>query len=192
MTCYLIRHGKDDDTVRGGWSLSSLTDEGRIQVESLTEHITRNQNELKIEKLFSSDLPRAMQTAQPIATALNLEVKAMPEFRETNNGILAGMPNAIADEKYPGVYWSALGWEESYPQGESPRVFYERIKAAWKQFSEMILVDNQNVVLVTHGGVINVICSLINGRDYSNKDKAEYIPHAVMIPLVYSQSVWHR
>lgn len=27
MTCYLLRHGKDDDTLRGGWSDAPLTAE---------------------------------------------------------------------------------------------------------------------------------------------------------------------
>ena len=31
MTCYLVRHGKDDDTVRGGWSEQPLSDEGKAQ-----------------------------------------------------------------------------------------------------------------------------------------------------------------
>ena len=35
MTCYLVRHGKDDDTVRGGWSEQPLSDEGKAQAEAL-------------------------------------------------------------------------------------------------------------------------------------------------------------
>lgn len=30
MICYLVRHGKDDDSVRGGWSKSPLSDEGIV------------------------------------------------------------------------------------------------------------------------------------------------------------------
>ena len=35
MICYLVRHGKDDDTVRGGWSQQPLTDEGKVQAAEL-------------------------------------------------------------------------------------------------------------------------------------------------------------
>ena len=123
MICYLIRHGKDDDTLRGGWSHSGLTDEGILQVRNLASYINENKNELKIARLFSSDLPRAIQTAQPISALLNLEIEVMPEFRETNNGVLAGMPNNLADKKYPGLYWNTLGWERSISARRKPAYF---------------------------------------------------------------------
>ena len=188
MICYLIRHGKDDDNVRGGWSNSGLTAGGNLQVKILVDYIIENKNELKVEKLFSSDLPRAIETIMPISTALNLEVEFKPEFRETNNGVFAGMPNDIANEKYPGLFWNTLDWDEPYPQGESPRIFYERIKTAWEKFSEKILKENKNIILVTHGGVINVIYTLIEGTIFSNKMKMERINHAIMMPLKYSNA----
>ena len=137
-----------------------MTDEGKVQVKNLVDYISESNNDLRIEKIYSSDLPRAIETALPIASELNLEVVYLPEFRETNNGVLAGMSHDIADEKYPGLYWNRLEWDEPYPEGESPRVFYERIKMAWGQFSEVIIKENKNVVLVSHGGVMNVISTL--------------------------------
>ena len=190
MICYLIRHGKDDDSVRGGWSNSGLTAEGKMQVRNLADYIGKNKNELNIDRLFSSDLPRAAETALPISEVLGLEVDFRPEFRETNNGVLAGMPNDIANEKYPGLYWRTLEWDEAYPQGESPRIFYERIKTAWENFSDRILNENKSVILVTHGGVINVIYCLIENKPFSNKMHSENIAHAVMIPLKYKNNSW--
>jgi len=192
MICYLIRHGKDDPSVRGGWSQSSLTSEGRLQAETLADYIKKNNDELKIERLFSSDLPRAIETALPISANLNLEMELKPEFRETNNGIFAGMPNDIANKKYPGLFWNTLDWDEPYPQGESPRIFYERIMNAWAKFSEIIINENKNVILVTHGGVINVIFSIVENMSFSNKAKMERINHATLIPLQYYANVWKR
>ena len=181
MICYLIRHGKDDETIRGGWSKASLSDEGRLQAINLAKII--RESELMIDKLFSSDLPRAIETAKPIAKILNLETNLKPEFRETNNGLLAGMPHELASKKYPGLFWSTLGWDEPYPQGESPHGFYKRIKTAWEEFSIEILKENKNVILVTHNGVINVIFSLIENRPFSNKSNMEKVPHATIVPL---------
>ncbi|MCL1997151.1 MAG: phosphoglycerate mutase family protein [Turicibacter sp.] len=191
MICYLVRHGKDDDSVRGGWSNSDITEEGITQVINLVDYIVKKKNELKIERLFSSDLPRAVQTVEPISVALGIKIEYKAEFRETNNGLLAGMPNNIAEEKYPGLYWNSLKWDESYPQGESPRGFYERIKVAWEQFSNMVLRNNQNVILVSHSGVINVIYTLIDGTSFSTKTN-ESVPYATMIPLKFSNGVWIR
>ena len=190
MVCYLIRHGKDDATVRGGWSMSGLTDEGKAQVDDLVAHIRENKEALRIEKVYASDLPRAAETAVPIATALQLEVDFIPEFRETNNGVFAGMPHSVADKLYPGVVWSALKWDEPYPQGESPRTFYERIKTAWEKFSDTIIKENKNIVLVSHGGVMNVIFSLVNNAPFSNKTNYERISHATIIALTYDGRRW--
>ena len=185
MICYLVRHGQDDPTVRGGWSMASLTDEGQKQVANLAGYISANKDELRIERLFSSDLPRAVETATPISIALNIKIELTPQFRETNNGLLAGMPNDIATRKYPGLFWSALDWDEPYPEGESPREFYQRVESAWESFSQQIAQQNKNVMLVTHQGVINVLCAVVGGTIYSNKAKMKPIEHAAIIPLRY-------
>lgn len=167
MICYLVRHGKDDDSVRGGWGNSPLTDVGVSQVHELVKHFRAL--DTHIEAIYSSDLPRAMQTAEILSSALQLPVYEKPEFRETNNGLLAGMDNHIASQRFPGLYWSALEWEQCYPGGESPCTFFERISTAWSTFKQELKAKNCNVILVTHGGVINVIRCIENGITYSNK-----------------------
>lgn len=186
MICWLCRHGMDDDTVRGGWSRQPLTAEGVLQAEALAELVT--ERNLQIRHIYSSDLPRALQTAQPVAARLGLPVTPLPEFREVNNGALAGMKNELAVQLYPGLYWNTLGWEEEYPQGESPWAFYERIAGAWAAFQQTILAQNENVLLVTHSGVLHVILSLINGQAYSNRTPHQRIPHARLIALSRGES----
>ena len=188
MICYLVRHGKDDDTVRGGWSQQPLTDEGKAQTDELANFVQKSN--LEIKHIYSSDLQRAMQTAQPVSDKLHLPVIPMPEFREVNNGDLAGMKNHLASKLYPGLYWSTLEWEQRYPGGESPREFYERISTAWDTFQKMVLEQNENVMLVTHGGVINVILSIVNGAKYSNKASKRKIRNAELIVLEYQGKDW--
>jgi len=188
MTCYLVRHGKDDDTVRGGWSQQPLTDEGTLQAAELAEFVKKNG--LAIQKIYSSDLLRAMQTAQPVAEKLHLPVIPMPEFREVNNGDLAGMKNELAAERYPGLYWNTLGWTQRYPGGESPCEFYARISTAWEAFQKEILERNENVLLVTHGGVMRVILSVVKGETYSNHSTPRKIRNAELIALKYQNGEW--
>ena len=188
MICYLVRHGKDDDTVRGGWNGQPLTEEGKTQADELAGFVQRS--DLEIKHIYSSDLLRAMQTAQSVADKLHLPIIQMPEFRETNNGSLAGMKNELANKMYPGLYWNTLGWEQKYPGGESPRDFYERVSTAWDAFQKMVLEQNENVMLVTHGGVINVILSIVNGEKYSNKTAMRKIRNAELIALEYQGTGW--
>lgn len=188
MICYLVRHGKDDNTVRGGWSKHPLTDEGIAQAADLASIVQKN--DLGIRHLYSSDLLRAMQTVQPVAEKLHLPVIPMPEFREVDNGVLAGMKNELAEEMYPGLYWNTLGWDQRYPGGESPSAFFERISRAWDVFQKEILERNENVLLVTHGGVINVILSIVNGEKYSNKTPPRKIRNAELLALKYQSGEW--
>ena len=182
MICYLIRHGKDDDSVRGGWSNSSLTDEGILQVKRLSEKILSD-NQIHIEEIYTSDLPRARQTADFLSEALSIPVIEAPEFRETNNGVLAGIDNMLAEKQYPGLYWSTLDWDEPYPDGESPHQFYNRIADAWRRFKKEVCEHHHNVALVTHGGVINVIQYIENNILYSNKAKPFSIGYAEIIRI---------
>ncbi len=182
MICYLVRHGKDDDSVRGGWSSAPLSDEGVTQVEQLAAKIVAA-GKLNIGMIYSSDLLRARQTADLLSAALAIPVREMPEFRETNNGVLAGVDNLVASRDYPGLYWGALEWEQPYPDGESPCQFYNRISDAWNNFKRDIQGMYYNVILVTHGGVINVIACIENGIVYSNKETPFPIGNAEMIDI---------
>lgn len=190
MRCYLIRHGKDDDTIRGGWSQAPLTSDGITEVESLSEWIANHREQYAIKHIYSSDLCRAVQTAQILANIIQLPVSFLPAFRETNNGNLAGLDNALALVRYPDLFWNQLEWEQCYPNGESPKQFYERILNAWMCFSEEILKNNENVALITHGGVIQVILSIVQGTVYSNKQLQKPVPHASCITLQYDDGHW--
>lgn len=188
MICYLVRHGKDDDTLRGGWSQQPLTDEGEAQAAELADFVQKSG--LGIQQIYSSDLLRAMQTAQIVADSLRLPIAPKPEFREANNGNLAGMKNELAAEQYPGLYWNTLAWEQQYPGGESPKEFYERIRCAWDVLQKDILERNENVMLVTHGGVMHVILSIVKGEIYSNQASPRKIRNAELIALKYQSGKW--
>lgn len=103
----LMRHGADDDSRLGGWSNAKLSKVGIEQVRRASEQITQ----LNICHIFSSDLPRAKETAEIISKRLHLNITFLEEFREANNGDLAGMLKEEAKAEYPGLYWSALDWE---------------------------------------------------------------------------------
>lgn len=174
---YLMRHGKDDETRFGGWSAFGLTDAGRIQVEKSAEALVGK----GISHIFSSDLPRARETAEIAGKKLSLDVSLLPEFREVNNGVLAGMPKEKASENYPGLYFASLGFDEPYPNGESPKAFFERIHDAWASFKAFTADSGMTPLLVTHGGVINVILCIENGTKFTNKVLMYKTPYAGII-----------
>lgn len=183
MIIYLVRHGQDDDTCRGGWSNHALTSEGIQQSENLAIELYNNKNKYNITKIYSSDLIRAQQTAKILADKIDIPIHFTSEFREVNNRDLAGLKNEIANIKFPNLYWRKLEWDEHYPNGESPKEFYERIKSAWNKLIKTEKNNKGNIILVTHGGVINIIKSINLNQEYSNKIRYKGIESASLIPI---------
>lgn len=165
-----VRHGKDDDKYRGGWSDLDLIPEGVEQAKRLAKHLGENSSDYRITYILSSDLQRAVTTAQLISAELGIPIQQESRIREINNGDLAGMPNDAAEAEYPNLYFSSLAMNESYPNGESPRDFCKRITAWFSEFSTHCRDMNGNALIVTHGGVINVVYHLIKGMEWSNKN----------------------
>ncbi len=173
----LMRHGVDDDCRLGGWSDAKLSKVGIEQVRLAVEKIAQSD----IRHIFASDLVRAKETAEIVAEQLHLSITFLKAFRETNNGDLAGMLKEEAQIAYPGLYWSALDWEQPYPNGESPGLFYERVKTAWVSFKKVVEHLDGNVLLITHGGVIDVILCYENGKIYTNKRQTYTLGNAEMV-----------
>ncbi len=172
MNIIFVRHGKEDDNYRGGWSNLDLTPEGVLQAEKMAEYLSENRNNYNISHIITSDIKRALTTAEIVAKKLKIPVSKAENLREINNGSLAGMPNSEADILYPGLYFNLLDMSEKYPNGESPVEFYERIKLWLSNFIEEHKNDTGNIMVVTHGGVINIIYHIINDVEWSNKNNA--------------------
>lgn len=172
MKVIFVRHGKDDDRYRGGWSDLDLMPEGMEQAKKLAKYLKENNHRYHIARILSSDLRRTMTTASFIAEELGLEIQKEPRLRETNNGELAGMWNETALARYPGLFFNSLKMEEAYPGGESPKAFYTRIKMWFEEFCVQCCNNSGNVLIVTHSGVINVIYHLVKRIEWSNKSIA--------------------
>lgn len=172
MKLIFVRHGKDDDRYRGGWSTLDLIPEGVEQAKQLAKHLKDNNHTYQIADIVSSDLTRTLTTANIISSELDLPVQKEVRIRETNNGDLAGMLNDTALEQYPGLFFSSLELDEAYPNGESPNDFYMRIKQWFSEFSSNCRNMNGNILVVTHGGVINVVYHLVKGMEWNNKGRA--------------------
>lgn len=162
-----VRHGQDPEGYLGGWSTWGLVPEGVEQAKRAAQYL--KQSDCQITKIVASDLPRAAETAKIISEVLGLPVAPDAGLREMNNGVLAGIPIAEAAEKYPGLFFNTLDMDERYPGGESPREFYCRVKG-W--FEDFLNINNGgNVLVVTHGGVLNIIYHIVKGEPWSNKSR---------------------
>jgi broad specificity phosphatase PhoE len=192
MEIVLVRHAKDEDGFRGGWSKRGLITEGFEQSRLLGEYLRNNKDLYNIKTIISSDLNRALQTANEVAKNLYLPITKSIEWRETNNGELAGMPNSEAERKYPGLYFSSLRMEERYPGGESPLENFNRIKNTFNNLCEDIVNQkiDSNVLVLTHGGVINIIYHILNNKEWTNKNKSYPVTNTSLHRIIYKEGKW--
>ena len=173
MRIYLIRHAADEPGFRGGWSQRGLSQLGWDQARKLAARIAAEQQGWKISTIVSSDLPKAMETAEGIGEAVGVEPAYSQAWREINNGDLAGMANKAAMERYPRLYFNSLEMDERYPKGESPRELLKRVKLAWAVLTDDVAAGEleSNVAVVTHGGVISVLYHILLKVEWSNKNR---------------------
>lgn len=177
MNLLFVRHGKDSDQHRGGWSQLDLLPEGKREAKTLADYLVQHKEDYHFTKIITSDLKRTETTATILAEALQLPLEKESALRETNNGDLAGMLNSEADQKFPRLYFRSLAMDEHYPNGESPREFYQRIKTWFQRFLQENNNSDETQIVVTHGGVINIIYHLVNQIEWTNKSNLFHVKH---------------
>ena len=87
MHVLLLRHGQTDENAQGilqGQSQTELNDVGREQAARLAGRLRTWQPRAEI--LVTSDLARARQTAEAVASALDLECELRDAWRERGFG----------------------------------------------------------------------------------------------------------
>ena len=161
---YLVRHGLDDENYIGGHSDVDLIEEGIVQVNDLGKWFY--QSNFNVDKIFTSDVKRAVSTASIINKYLNLELFLDNNLRELDKGLLTGMRKDDAMFLYP-TYVNINDVAIKYPNGESMNDFYLRIKKLL-----LYMFKYEDCVVVTHRGVINMIyCYLLGDSVHLNKEK---------------------
>lgn len=177
MNLLFVRHGKDSDQHRGGWSQLDLLPEGKREAKMLADYLVQHKEDYHFTKMITSDLKGAETTATILAEVLQLPLEKESSLRETNNGDLAGMLNSEADQKFPRLYFRSLAMDKHYPNGESPREFYQRIKTWFQRFLQENDDSDETQIVVTHGGVINIIYHLVNKIEWTNKSNLFHVKH---------------
>jgi broad specificity phosphatase PhoE len=152
MNIYLIRHGEKEDDSKNHQTLG-LTQKGLIQADLLGQRLSR----YGIEKIYSSDLIRAIQTSNAINKYLNVEIIIRNELREIDMGKCQdGWDNM--QERYP-EFMQAFSKHEidiPYPNGECGKDVWER---SIKIINKIISDKYENNAVVAHGGTIRALLS---------------------------------
>ena len=159
MHLYLIRHGQSlvnlSDWEHGN-SDEGLTDLGREQAHAVAQRLATVLG--RVDVLYASTMRRAHETATVVSAALALPITPDDRIREIGNNRLDHAPWPDLPSDY-GDFWATsrpfASVTPTIEQGESLMHFRTRVGA----FLEELCVEcaGQQVVAVTHGGVIDVV-----------------------------------
>lgn len=153
---YLIRHGEAYGNVEpllaGMKGDKGLTQRGVLQVEHLRNRLAAT-HEIQADVLIASTLPRARQTAELIAPALNLPIIFDDDVQELKLGEADGMLTSDAWDRFGKPDFDGQPLRPIAPGGEGWGQFMLRVGSALSRITRTYA--GKTIVIVCHGGVID-------------------------------------
>jgi probable phosphoglycerate mutase len=156
-TLLIIRHGQTDWNISGkiqGHIDNSLNEKGHEQALNVASFL-KNKN-LSFGALYSSDLQRAHQTAQPISEAFSLDVVTTPLLRERQIGAWEG----CTKQEWYESHGEHVDFDlDIIPGGEAKTEFLKRVVGqitliAQNHIGEAIIVVSHAIAIRSYLGYL--------------------------------------
>ena len=176
----LIRHGETDwnRELRFQGQLDvPLNATGLEQARRVAERLAQE----SMHQLVSSDLQRALQTAQAVSGRMRARLRLDPvlesALREQHFGVMEGMRVPDIKAQYPQAWeqWLHFDADYAFEGGESIRAFHARVLGVVHTLAQRH--RGQTLVVVTHGGVLDMVYRSALGLPLSGPRQSE-IPNA--------------
>jgi len=190
LKLFLTRHGQTDWNIARryqGHSNTELNQVGIRQAEQLAKRLLAE----TIHAIYSSDLSRAMTTAEIIANAQGQApvFRSDMRWRELSFGNWEGMTYREMSAHSPELFdaWMKDSLTISTPNGETHRQLAERVQAA---FDEIKAKHKEETVLVVgHSGSMQTLLALLLGVDLSRYWQFRVSQASLSELTVYEDSV---
>lgn len=159
MIFWLVRHGETDWNLQGryqGQADPPLNAHGVFQARQIGDQFRHE----GITAIYSSDLQRALHTAQVIAERLQLPVICDKRLREISLGEWEGMLTEEIIARYPQEWQRRQNdpLNAHAPRGESLSQVAERVRAAAEEIAQEY--PSSSVMIVSHGMALAVLYCL--------------------------------
>lgn len=163
---YLIRHGRQNSPL---CNVDVPIEEAGFRQAKL---VAKRLKLYDIQALYSSNLIRAIQTAEIIGEELSLTNRIEEAFQEISFGELTGLSDEEIKDKYSEFLKERGKAIEDLPcpGGETGQDVYNRafpvIERIIKEAKENGI---ENIAIVTHGGVIRTMVAGVLGAEFAKK-----------------------
>jgi broad specificity phosphatase PhoE len=150
-TIFVIRHGETEGNAARIVQLpdAALSPRGIAQAERLARRLAAEE----IALILSSDLPRAMTTAEHVRRATGAPIVFDPLLQERNFGAIRGTP-------YSELGFDLFAPDLDPPEGESWPVFHARVDRAWEAIQARAVEARGPLAVITHG----LVCRSLAAR----------------------------
>lgn len=190
MKLILIRHAESEmnnlGIHQGQIHDTGLSPQGINQSKALAKFL---ENE-EVNEIYSSDMKRTFETASSISKSFGgIKIKRDKRLREFTMGDFDNFPekrDALFKEFYEKEF--ALGkskYEIRPPNGENIWDLIKRVK----EFMEEIKDKKGTIVVVSHGGTIEVLLNLAQNLE-KDKFKRYYQENTGINELIYNDNKW--
>ncbi len=189
-TLLLIRHGEslaNKECFFAGQLDVPLEPRGIEQARCTANFINRTYT---VDKVYSSDLCRAYETAVAVAQPLGTEIVTDTRLREIYAGNWQGMPFDDILTHYSAEYrvWLSNIGNCVCTGGESVAQLSKRV---WTAIEEIALENpGKTVVISTHATPIRAMQCLLNGHHLNNMKEIPWVSNASVTELFYNAGVW--
>lgn len=185
----LVRHGQTEWNRVGryqGFAQTSLNERGRWQAERAARRLAG----WNVDVLYASDLPRAMETAQPIGERLNLPIRPAPALREIDVGAWEGLtvPEIRAEHSDNWATYVSDPINTVRKGGESLAEMAERVTEAFHRWEAEH--TGETVLAVTHGGPIKALVCSVPGLPLGFRMHLK-ISNASITSFVHERERWY-
>jgi probable phosphoglycerate mutase len=185
----LVRHGETDWNAEGriqGHLPVPLNERGQAQADAVAARLSA----VSFSALYSSDLLRTRQTAEPIAKVSGHRIRTDGRLREWDLGILSGLMRTVAEEIQPeafGIMRNRIV-TDPIPGGESIQARFDRVTQAIQEIATAH--SGETVVAVSHGGPLGDCYRRAIGAPLESPMKIDLFNGAINILGVEEQD-WH-
>jgi len=186
----LIRHGHSMANSRkefGGQCDYALSDLGVIQAEKCAEALKN----VKIDKIYASDLKRAYDTAVPVAKSHGLDIAPHKGLREIFAGEWEGKAFDELCVKYENDYtvWRTDIGNARCTGGESVRELSGRVLSTLAEIADMN--EGKTVCIATHATPIRSVCTAAAGLDACEMVKIPWVSNASVSIFEYENGTFN-
>ncbi len=163
---------------------AGLTELGRRQAAQAAARVAT----FSPDASFTSNLPRAIETAEHFSSISNHQALQISDLAEMNTGNIWGASDAIKKKITTGDYhvdYKSMG-------GETIAEFSERVVVGFEQLMEAATLGRfARIAAFLHEGVIGTIIDHMEGRATFESERRERMPYGALITVDTENSAPH-